>query len=267
MKKRFLLLLAGFAGIVYLLCFGIPDQIFRRPFASPSSKQVNSVNPGMRPLEKCATPSKFGIPPREGNCERGISIPMTFEQNIGQAGRRVEFVGRGKGFVVLLTRQGIEIPAASEVHAPKNAAAQSAPRAASAGVVRWFPHQVPSLWDRRRRSGLRNFSRRLGIGQSPRRGGWPGVACHCLCDRNNAIKQFSNEWRKCRFSSGPEGNCEFFERVLHGSRRRHDGQNIFALFDLPGRLAERYRPRIKVFRCKRSLCGREDNVVGFPLAG
>ncbi|MGH9685373.1 MAG: choice-of-anchor D domain-containing protein [Candidatus Acidiferrales bacterium] len=38
-----------------------------------------------------------------------LSLPTTFEPNEGQAGARVQFVGRGKGMIVLLGRDGIAI--------------------------------------------------------------------------------------------------------------------------------------------------------------
>src|SRR5271156_256403 len=40
-----------------------------------------------------------------------FSIPLTIEANRGQADARAEFIGRGKGMTVLLTRDGIELAA------------------------------------------------------------------------------------------------------------------------------------------------------------
>jgi hypothetical protein len=38
-----------------------------------------------------------------------MSLPITLEENVGQAEKRVTFVGRGKGMTTLLTRSGIEL--------------------------------------------------------------------------------------------------------------------------------------------------------------
>ncbi len=50
---------------------------------------------------------------RSGDRERGgpISLPMTFEPNVGQADPRAAFVGRGKGMTVLLMRDRISVRA------------------------------------------------------------------------------------------------------------------------------------------------------------
>ncbi|HXT85674.1 MAG TPA: hypothetical protein VN745_01500, partial [Verrucomicrobiae bacterium] len=41
----------------------------------------------------------------------GISLPMTFEPNVGQVDSRAAFVGHGKGMTVLLMRDGISVRA------------------------------------------------------------------------------------------------------------------------------------------------------------
>jgi hypothetical protein len=38
-----------------------------------------------------------------------VSLPITLEENVGQAEKRVAFLGRGKGMTALLTRTGIEV--------------------------------------------------------------------------------------------------------------------------------------------------------------
>ncbi len=38
-----------------------------------------------------------------------VSLPITLEENVGQAEKRVAYLGRGKGMTALLTRTGIEV--------------------------------------------------------------------------------------------------------------------------------------------------------------
>ena len=44
-----------------------------------------------------------------------VSLPMTFEPNVGQADSRAEFVGRGKGMTVLLMGDGISVRAGNGI--------------------------------------------------------------------------------------------------------------------------------------------------------
>ncbi|HYL47510.1 MAG TPA: hypothetical protein VEU52_10820, partial [Candidatus Limnocylindrales bacterium] len=74
------------------------------------NEQTNSAAASLRSWVPCTQSPDLIHYLREGNCEKSVPIPAVFEKNVGQAGRQVEFVGRGKGFVVLLTQQGIEIP-------------------------------------------------------------------------------------------------------------------------------------------------------------
>jgi hypothetical protein len=50
------------------------------------------------------------LPPRTGSSS-SISLPITLEENVGQADPRVEFIARGKGITALLTGDGIEFAA------------------------------------------------------------------------------------------------------------------------------------------------------------
>src|SRR5579863_5336413 len=47
-----------------------------------------------------------------------ISIPLTFEPNVGQADAAVEYVGRGKGLTVFLTRGEIAVRVARPARIP-----------------------------------------------------------------------------------------------------------------------------------------------------
>ena len=58
-----------------------------------------------------------------------LSIPMTFEPNVGQADREVQFIGRGKGLSVFLTREGIA------VQVPTEARSASRRNPSDAGIV------------------------------------------------------------------------------------------------------------------------------------
>ncbi len=56
-------------------------------------------------------PAQTDAPLRRGASGSPISIPMTFEPTVAQAPATVQFVGRGKGLAVALTRDGIELNA------------------------------------------------------------------------------------------------------------------------------------------------------------
>jgi Cep192 domain 4/Abnormal spindle-like microcephaly-assoc'd, ASPM-SPD-2-Hydin len=45
-------------------------------------------------------------------CASALSIPMTFEPNVGQFDARVKYVGRGAGMTLVLTRSGIDVEVA-----------------------------------------------------------------------------------------------------------------------------------------------------------
>jgi Abnormal spindle-like microcephaly-assoc'd, ASPM-SPD-2-Hydin/Beta-propeller repeat len=47
------------------------------------------------------------------------SVPVTFEANVGQADARVDFIGRGIGLSVLLTRDGIDVIGPRVAHNPR----------------------------------------------------------------------------------------------------------------------------------------------------
>jgi hypothetical protein len=55
---------------------------------------------------------------RQRGCISPLSIPMTFEPNIGQLDPRAEFVGRGAGMTVLLTRSGLDVEVADRAPKP-----------------------------------------------------------------------------------------------------------------------------------------------------
>lgn len=64
---------------------------------------------------------------------RSVSIPMTFEPNLGQADPRAEFIGRGKGLTVFLTRASIAIQVANlgatqAAAAPRSTSESAKPR-------------------------------------------------------------------------------------------------------------------------------------------
>lgn len=55
---------------------------------------------------------------RQESCVSPVSIPMTFEPNVGQLNPRAEFVGRGAGMTVLLTRSGLDVEVAGRARKP-----------------------------------------------------------------------------------------------------------------------------------------------------
>jgi hypothetical protein len=65
--------------------------------------RVSDAGPAMlRSRENSAAPAiAVAKPPK-------FSMPVRFEPNVGQAGSATEFVGRGGGTTVLLTREGME---------------------------------------------------------------------------------------------------------------------------------------------------------------
>ena len=87
----------------------------RADFRSPENG-IPEMRAGSSDLIKPAAP---------GNS--AVAIPMTFEQNVGQADSIVKFIGRGKGLTVFLGRQGIAV----QVAKPKNAGLDSPFRAAT----------------------------------------------------------------------------------------------------------------------------------------
>ncbi len=46
---------------------------------------------------------------RDRTCAARMAIPMSFEPNVGQFDRRVQYVGRGAGMTLLLTRSGMDV--------------------------------------------------------------------------------------------------------------------------------------------------------------
>lgn len=137
MKRYFFLWFSGFVGIVSLLLLCLVSQRFRIPAAIRAFDRTNSAPAGLHVFQTCATPPSAENSLRGGNCDRGVSIPMTFEENVGQASSQVEFLGRGKGFVVLLTQQGIEIPMREkDIRNQTNTKSSKGQRPAPAGVVR-----------------------------------------------------------------------------------------------------------------------------------
>ena len=117
-----LLALAGTAGIFFAARFGprdparpqCPAQVLpQRRIQNNASRSV-----AVRDLRLQRDSTKVHgvadsqtVSPTPGVAK--FSIPVTFEPNVGQADNNVQFVGRGKGLTVLLTRQEIAVRVAT----------------------------------------------------------------------------------------------------------------------------------------------------------
>jgi Cep192 domain 4 len=65
------------------------------------------------PPKSGSNPASFTAAPKSGSRDAVFSLPMTFEPNIGQADSRAQFIGRGTGMTVFLTRDEIAVRANS----------------------------------------------------------------------------------------------------------------------------------------------------------
>ena len=65
------------------------------------------------PPKSDSNPASFTAAPKSGSRDAVFSLPMTFEPNVGQADSRVQFVGRGQGMTIFLTRDDIAVLASS----------------------------------------------------------------------------------------------------------------------------------------------------------
>jgi hypothetical protein len=110
---KYLVCIAGLAGCASLLIAlskpsprtklpaGTAAQSIRMESEVPLWRSVSTTG-GNRlngPLNKFPT----------GRGSAPISIPMSFEENEGQADSSIEFIGRGRGLTALLTREGLDL--------------------------------------------------------------------------------------------------------------------------------------------------------------
>src|ERR1700675_2946432 len=111
--RKYLACVAGVAGCASLLIARVQPILHVKFPARPTSESTNShycpplahtATPGVRigPSNPPAGPSSARTPTR-------VSLPMTLEENVGQAPARIAFIGRGKGLTTLLTNEGIEV--------------------------------------------------------------------------------------------------------------------------------------------------------------
>lgn len=121
-RKQFfvcLLALAG-SGSVFIAerCLA---QHPPRPHFTPNFDQTpHAANLRQPPeLDRLATLPTHTCASASG-CVAAFSIPMAFEPNRGQADARVQFIGRGKGLTVFLTRQKIAVQVASSPYPRSN---------------------------------------------------------------------------------------------------------------------------------------------------
>lgn len=85
------------------------------PARSASAREVAAPR-----LNKIASPAPACASARA--CKVGLSVPVTFEPNVGQSSPGVEFLGRGKGLTVFLTHSEIAVELAG--HSQQSATAQ-----------------------------------------------------------------------------------------------------------------------------------------------
>jgi len=128
-KQTYVCLLA-LAGALCIFFAAAPSEPFgdlhshdprriipQRPSQISAARGV-SVRDGrsrIRSVNSAAAPRSYAKSMSRGLAK--FSIPVTFEPNVGQADGRVQFVGRGKGLTVLLTRKEIAVRVAKSASA------------------------------------------------------------------------------------------------------------------------------------------------------
>ena len=116
-----LLALAGSAGVLLAAHETAHEPLHSRflaaiPPRSADSKpskqaagQPRPVIPARGSVAAFHELSPLSVPRNKAARSSGVAIPVTFEPNVGQADARAEFIGRGKGLTVFLTRKEIAI--------------------------------------------------------------------------------------------------------------------------------------------------------------
>ncbi|MBZ5502781.1 MAG: choice-of-anchor D domain-containing protein, partial [Acidobacteriia bacterium] len=111
MKKQWMWCLLALAGSGSMLLAGSSGahgrMRLRFPAGIHSHRRVRHHH--ARSVSGPHLPARF----LRGAGSANVSLPLTFEPNVGQADPRVRFIGRGKGLVVTLTEQEIDVRAAS----------------------------------------------------------------------------------------------------------------------------------------------------------
>lgn len=70
--------------------------------------RIGGISGNVQVRPRIATGAAIACAQRHG-CVSPLAMPMTFEPNVGQFASRVNFVGRGGGMTLLLTRAGIDV--------------------------------------------------------------------------------------------------------------------------------------------------------------
>jgi hypothetical protein len=110
MRRRFVsVCILALAGITILCISRSPRRQTREFFHDAQFRSVGSRASSHTPSGRAAS----------------LSIPMTFEPNVGQAKSSVKFVGRGAGMTLLLTSSGmdVEVPQLRKAHGQSGVAA------------------------------------------------------------------------------------------------------------------------------------------------
>jgi hypothetical protein len=111
-------LLAGRSAILGTIPSRNPSRVVpQRPVRASTARSVPALQPvpanrAMRPIESASVQSQPAAP-----SPARVSIPVTFEPNVGQVDSQVEFLGRGRGMTVFLTQDEITL----RVSQPKRA--------------------------------------------------------------------------------------------------------------------------------------------------
>src|SRR5579863_3418594 len=124
-RKVFLVCLLALAGTTSVFFAGrgpmrpavlSPNAAPIRPYMQPQDRPVRIasalagdliIRPG-HPAENLKSPARLTSPGLSH-----VSIPMTFEPNVGQLDAPVEYMGRGRGLTVFLTRREIAVRVAN----------------------------------------------------------------------------------------------------------------------------------------------------------
>jgi hypothetical protein len=111
--RKYLACVAGVAGCASLLIARVQPILRVKSPARILSKSRNSrfgASPGQTTTQGVGiNPWNPLASPPETRTPSPVSIPVTMEENVGQAPARIAFIGRGKGLTTLLTNDGFEV--------------------------------------------------------------------------------------------------------------------------------------------------------------
>ena len=108
---KYLACILGLAGCAAIFIAHVQPAP-RLKFPAGIAAQIKNSNPEALSSPALASPSPLPAPfsrTSAGGKAAPVTLPITLEENVGQAEKRVAFLGRGKGMTALLTRTGIEV--------------------------------------------------------------------------------------------------------------------------------------------------------------